>query len=49
MLLDAREHHPHSVSTVLQERDLHAVHVVGQLLDVRLQFGERWGTERTRG
>lgn len=41
--LDPREEHPHSVGPVVQERDLHAIHVVRQLIDVCLQLSKGWG------
>ena len=45
MLLYPRKHHPHGVGPILQEGDLHSVHVVGQLLNVRLQLREGWREE----
>ena len=49
MLLDPGEHDPHGVGPVLQEGDLHPVHVVGQLLDVCLQLSERCRTQGGQG
>lgn len=39
-----REHDSHGVGTILQERNLHSVHVVGEFLDVRLQLCKGWKT-----
>lgn len=40
VLLDPGEHDSHGVGPILQEGDLHPVHVIGQLLDVRLELCE---------
>lgn len=40
--LNAREEHAHGVGPVVQEGDLHHVHVVCQLVDVCLQLGKGW-------
>lgn len=34
----SREHDSHGVGTILQEGNLHSVHVIGQFLDVCLQL-----------
>ena len=44
----SREHHSHCVRPILQEGNLHSVHVVGQFLDVCLQLGERCAEEDER-
>lgn len=38
VLLDPWEHDSHGVGPILQEGDLHSVHVVGQFLDISLQL-----------
>lgn len=43
-----REHDSHGVGTILQERNLHSVHVVGEFLDVRLQLCKGWKTAQQR-
>lgn len=40
VLFYSREHHSHGVGSILQEGNLHSIHVVGQLLDVCLQLCE---------
>lgn len=42
VLFYPREHDSHRVGTILQERNLHSVHVVGEFLDVRLQLCKGW-------
>lgn len=45
VLLDPWEHDSHSVGPILQEGDLHSVHVVGQFLDISLQLCKGWEGE----
>lgn len=40
--LNAWEEHTHGIGTVVQERDLHHVHMVRQLVDVCLQLSKGW-------
>lgn len=43
MLFDSWEHDSHGVGAIFQKGNLHSIHVVGELLDVRLQLCERCG------
>lgn len=43
MSLNAREKHAHSIGPVVQEGDLHAIHVVCQFIDICLQLSKSWG------
>lgn len=43
MVLDAREEHSHGVGPVVQERNSCPVQLLGQLVDISLQFSERCG------
>lgn len=48
VFLYSREHDPHGVGSILQEGNLHSVHVVGQFLDVSLQLCKGWRKESQR-
>lgn len=48
VLFYPREHDSHRVGAILQERNLHSVHVVGEFLDVRLQLCKGWKTAGER-
>lgn len=44
-----REHDSHGVGAILQERNLHSVHVVGEFLDVCLQLCKGWNIAEQHG
>lgn len=43
MGLNAREKHTHSIGPIVQEGNLHTIHVVCQFIDICLQLSKSWG------